>query len=43
MATQCRESKRKPRRNLIRLYGVLVGLAVAGMAIGFAIRKFTAP
>lgn len=43
MATQCRESKRKPRRNLIRLYGVLVGLAVAGMAIGFAIGKFTAP
>ena len=43
MATQCRESKKKPKRNFVRLYVFITIVALMGGSIGYAIGIFTAP
>lgn len=43
MATQCRESKKKPKRNLRKLYMFLAMLVLAGGAAGYLIGILTTP
>lgn len=43
MATQCRESKKKPKRNFVRLYVFITIVALMGGSIGYAIGIFTTP
>lgn len=43
MATQCRESKKKPKRKVVKLYIFLAVLVLAGGTIGFFVGQFTTP
>lgn len=43
MATQCRESKKKPKRNLRKFYIFLAMLVLAGGAVGYLIGVHTTP
>lgn len=43
MATQCRESKKKPKRNFARLYTAFLVIALLGGLIGYAIGAVYTP
>ena len=43
MATQCRESKKKPKRKVVKLYIFLAVLVLVGGTIGFFVGQFTTP
>lgn len=43
MATQCRESKKKPKRNFARLYTAFLVIALLGGLIGYAIGAVCTP